>query len=126
MQKLCIEKIAAVQGVGPIAVEQYCCLGIARKPIDCLLVQHNIMCELDGSQHAAESTGLGQEAGAQYRRDRDFDRAVKAAGRRLVRLHHRDVDNWHKTVQAAIDRAQQHPSVGFVYYSPAYPEWCRV
>lgn len=126
IQKLFVEKVASMQGVGPIAVEQYWALDIAKKPIDLVLVLHNLMCELDGSQHAEESTGFGHEAGAQFMRDRAFDRAVVAAGKRLVRLHHRDVDNWHKTVHAAIVKAEQQPGEGFVYYSPAYPDWCRV
>lgn len=125
-QKSCIEQLAAIPCIGPIAVEQYWALEIAQKPIDLVLVQHDLMCEIDGSQHAAESTGFGQDAGAQCLRDRAFDRAVKAAGKRLVRLHHRDVANWHTTVQAAIQRAQQQPGKGFVYYSPAYPDWSRV
>lgn len=121
-----VEAIAAIPDIGPIAVEQYWALDIAKKPIDFVLVLFNLMCEIDGSQHAAESTGFGQDAGTQFMRDRAFDRAVVASGKRLVRLHHRDVDTWPKTVRAAISRAQQQPSEGFVYYSPAYPDWCRV
>lgn len=126
IQKLCINKIACIPGIGPIAVEQYWALEIACKPIDFVLVQHDLMCEVDGSQHSRESTGFDQDAGAQFARDRKLDQAVVQAGKRRVRLHHRDVQHWHKTVQAAIVRAQQEPSTGFVYYSPAYPDWCRV
>lgn len=121
-----LDAVSSIPGIGRIAVEQYWALDLAQKAVDAVLLDFNIMLEFDGSQHSAESTGFDKAAGEQFERDRAFDRAVRQAGRRLVRLHWRDQAHWCKTVQAAISRVQQQPGCAFVYYSPAYPEWARV
>lgn len=126
LQLKCLEHISSIAGVGRIAVDQYCALDLAQKAADFVLLDYDIVVEADGSQHGIDSTGFDKPAGEQFDRDRHFDRAVKAAGRRLVRLHWRDEEHWCKTVKAAISRVRQHPGSAVLYYSPAYPEWCRV
>lgn len=113
-------------GAGRVSVEQFRVLQWAQKPIDAVLEEHGILLEVDGAQHAESSTGFGQQQGAQHERDRQLDRDVLAAGRRLLRLHHQDAASWGQHVQAAIQRAQQQPSSGFVFYSASYPESSRV
>lgn len=84
------------------------------------------MIEVDGKHHEKGSGGWGEQAGAQWARDRQLDSSVLGAGGRLVRLHHRDSPTWQLCVQAAIQQVQQHPTSTFVYYSPSYPESSRV
>lgn len=107
-------------------MEQYRALDLAQKPIDMVLESHAIMVEVDGRQHAQHSSGWGEEAAAQWERDRQLDRAVLSSGRRLVRLHWRDAASWEQHVMAAMRRVQQDPSSSFVYYSASYPACCRV
>lgn len=126
MQLEALEIISAIEGVGRIAVEQYWALDCAPRPIDIALLAYNIMIEVDGSQHGMGSTAFDKPEGQQFRKDRDFDAAVKAAGRRLVRLHWLDCQHWGKTVKAAIRKVQEHPQCGFLYYSPSYPYSYRV
>lgn len=126
LQLKCLEEISSIEGIGRIAVEQYCALDLAQKAVDFVLLDYDIMVEADGSQHGIDSTGFDKPAGKQFGRDREFDRAVKAAGRRLVRLHWGDGGHWCKTVRTAIRRVQRQPGCAVLLYSPSYPEWCRV
>lgn len=116
-QEAVTNAISSIPGVGRVAVEQYCVLDIAQKPVDIWLRDLDILVEVDGLQHEFGKAGWGEEGGQQFDRDREFDRRVLAAGRRLVRLSVRDRRSWCEHVQAAISRAGQQQEGGFVYYS---------
>ncbi len=75
--------ISSIPGVGRVAVEQYCVLDIAQKPVDIVLRDHGLIIEVDGLQHEHHAAGFGEEAGQQFSRDREFDRKVLQSGRRL-------------------------------------------
>lgn len=125
-QRAALQAVQQLPGVGSTSVEQFRVLHLAQKPIDIVLEQYGILVEVDGSQHGAGRVAWCEQAGAQFERDRQLDRGVLSSGGRLVRLHWQDEASWHKTVQAAIQRVQQQPNSSFIYYSPSYPEWCRV
>lgn len=118
--------LEGIPGIGDISVEQYRLLSAMQKPIDIVLEKYGLLVEVDGSQHAQSSTGFGQAAGDQYRRDRQLDASVVSSGKALVRLHHQDSASWARHVHAAIQRLQQNPSSSFVYYSSSYPASRRV
>jgi very-short-patch-repair endonuclease len=130
LQRAALVVLQGTPGVGHISVEQYRALGVAQKPFDFVLEDWSILIEVDGSQHAAGSTGFstgfGQPAGAQHERDREVDRGVLRSGLRLLRLHHADAHHWGKHVLAAITRVQHAPQCSFVYYSASYPASSRV
>ena len=125
-QLAAVQMLEQLPGAGQITVEQHRVQAASRKPVDIVLEQHGILIEVDGAQHALSSTGFGQQAGEQFRRDREVDTAVLAGGQRLVRLHHQDAAHWGKHVQAAIRHVHQQPNSSFVYYSASYPQHSRV
>lgn len=112
--------------MGRISVEQYRALPLAQKPFDFVLDEWGVMIEVDGSQHAANSTGFGQAAGERHDRDREIDRGVLRFGMRLLRLHHADAQHWGKHVLAAIKHVKQHPTCSFVWYSASFLASSRV
>jgi hypothetical protein len=118
--------ISSIPGVGRVAVEQYCVLDIAQKPVDIVLRDHGLIIEVDGLQHEHHAAGFGEEAGQQFSRDREFDRKVLQSGRRLLRLSVRDRQAWANHVHAAIRKVQQQPQHGFVYYSHSYEDSSRL
>lgn len=109
-----------------MTVEQFRALCIVQKPVDIVVEPFNLFVEVDGSQHAASSTGFGQAAGEQCERDKQFDAAVLRTGGRLLRLHCLDVASWPSHIQAALKRAKEQPGSSFVYYSASYPAQRRV
>lgn len=117
--------VSTLPGAGSVAVEQYCALDIACKPVDILLPEHSLMIEVDPKLHEPQAGGW-EEAGEQFSRDRAFDKGVLAANKRLLRLSGRDQASWGKHVLAAIKRAEQEPEKGFVYYSHSYEDSWRV
>lgn len=125
-QQAVTDAISSISGIGQVAVEQYCVLDIAQKPVDIWLRDLDILIEADGRQHEPGAAGWGAENDEQFQRDREFDRKVLASGRRLVRLSVRDRQSWSKHVHAAIRRAQQQPGAPFVYYSHSYEGSWRV
>jgi hypothetical protein len=125
-QQAALDVLRMLPGVGAITVEQYRALEAAQKPVDAVLEEHGILIDIDGKQHELHNGGWGEEAGVQWARDRQFDRAVLSMGKRPVRLHWCDEASWSKHVQAAIERVQREPGSSFVYYSASYPQWCRV
>lgn len=126
LQRQALEVLQQLPAAGPASAEQYRALSLAQKPVDFVLEEHKLMIEVDGEQHAQSSSGWGQAAGAQCERDRQFDRAVRNSGGRLLRLHWADVPSWLAHVQAAIQQCSQQPAAGFVFYSASYPPERRV
>lgn len=113
-------------GPGSCTTEQYRLLEAMQKPVDIVVEQYALLVEVDGAQHAASSTGFGQDRGAQCERDQQFDRAVLDSGKRLLRLHWADAASWLSHMRAAIRRVQEQPSSSFVYYTASYPAHRRV
>lgn len=124
-QEAVTNTISSIPGVGRVAVEQYCVLDIAQKPVDVWLRDLDLMIEIDGVQHEHGVAGWGEKDGGQFDRDRDFDRRVQASRRRLLRLSVRDKQSWAAHVQAAMRRTQQQPAQGFVYYSHSFEQSWR-
>lgn len=126
LQRQALQILEQEPAAGPVSVEQYRALHLAQKPVDFVLEQHQLMIEVDGQQHAENSSGWGEAAGAQCERDRRFDRAVLDSGGRLLRLHWADEPSWPAHVHAAIQQCNRQPATGFVFYSASYPPERRV
>lgn len=125
-QRVAVALLHAVLGPVKCSVEQYRLLSVAQKPVDIVVEHCQLMIEVDGEQHAASSTGWGEDAGAQCERDQQFERGVLASGARLLRLHWADAASWPGHMLAAVRRAEQQPNSSFVYYSASYSADRRV
>ena len=57
LQQAATRAVSSVPGAGPVAVEQYATLGIAQKPVDMVLRDHNLLIEVDHKQHEPSNKG---------------------------------------------------------------------
>lgn len=125
-QQEAVELVQQLAGTTNITVEQYRLLELAQKAVDIVVEPIQLLMEVDGAQHAANSTGFGEELGEQCKRDKRFDQAVLDGGGRLLRLHHQDRASWGSYILAALRKCQREPGSSFVYYSASYPTSRRV
>ena len=125
-QLAAVELVQQLAGTHNSTVEQYRVLALAQKAVDIVVEPFGLLMEVDGAQHATDSTGFGEEQGEQCRRDKRFDHAVLSGGGRLLRLHHQDKPSWGRHILAALQKCQQEPGSNFVYYSASYPTSRRV
>ncbi len=91
-----------------------------QSPVDIYFKLHNLICQINGSQHFTDGMH-GTSVTEQQRRDHEFDNAVWNDNCRLLRVHYKDMADFEHYLSHAVEFCLQYPKCRYIKYSHSWP-----